>query len=363
MSSSGDRPLGVVVVGTGFGCLTHVPALRDAGFEVKALVGRDAEKTKRRAERFEVPSALTSMEEALALDGVDAVSVVTPPHTHRDLVVQAVEAGKHVVCEKPFATDAADAQRMLDAAEAAGVVHLLGTEFRFATGQALLRRLVQRGDIGEPRMVLFLLEMPLIADHGAEVPAWWEDRGEGGGWFGAHGSHWIDQVQSMLGPISGVSASLPVVSGRPMSAEDTYTVHFRTVSGVEGVLHSTAASRGPMLMDQRVTGTEGTAWVVGEDVHLATAAGTGPVAVPADLRMGGPVPPPMDLMVTAYDWMHSTGIDRHPYARLFSVFRDRILGQPVPDDPPPATFADGVAGMRVMDAVRRADAEGTWVSL
>jgi len=351
------------VVGTGFGCLTHVPALRDAGFEVKALVGRDPEKTKARAERFEVPLGLTSMDDALALDGVDAVSVVTPPHTHHDLVVAAVEAGKHVVCEKPFATDAAEAQRMLDAAEAAGVVHLLGTEFRFGTGQALLRRVVQRGDIGDPKLVLFLLEMPLIADHGAEVPEWWEERGEGGGWFGAHGSHWIDQVQSMLGPITGVSAALPVISGRPMSAEDTYTVHFRTASGVEGVLHSTAASRGPMLMDQRVTGTKGTAWVQGEEVHLATAAGTGPVEVPADLKLDGPVPPPMDLMVTAYDWMHSTGIDRHPYARLFSVFRHRIEGRVVAQDPPPATFADGVAGMKVMDAIRRADAEGTWVPI
>ena len=77
--------------------------------------------------------------------------------------------------------------------------------------------------------------------------------------------------------------------------------------------------------------------------------------------LGAPIPPPMDLMVTAYDWMHSMGIDRHPYARLFGVFGDRILGRDVPDDPPPATFADGVAGMAVMDAVRRADEQGTWV--
>lgn len=354
---------GVVVVGTGFGCLTHVPALRDAGFDVKALVGRDPERTRARAERFEVPLALTSYEEALALDGVDAVSVVTPPHTHHDLVVAACEAGKHVVCEKPFATDAAEARRMLDAAEAAGVVHLLGTEFRFATAQALLRRVVQRGDIGEPRQAMFLLEVPLIADHAAEVPDWWEQREEGGGWLGAHGSHWVDQVRSTLGEISGVSAALPVVSGRPMSAEDTFTVHFRTVTGVEGVLHSSAASRGPMLADQRVTGTEGTAWIQGDEVHLATAAGSGPVEVPADLVLGAPVPPPMDLMVTAYDWMHSMGIDRHPYARLFTVLRDRIEGRDVPADPPAATFGDGVAGMRVLDAIRRADAERTWVDV
>ena len=118
-----------------------------------------------------------------------------------------------------------------------------------------------------------------------------------------------------------------------------------------------------MLMDQRVTGTKGSAWIAGDEVHLATAAGSGPVEVPADLVLGPPVPPPMDLMVTAYDWMHSMGIDRHPYARLFSVFRHRIEGRVVAQDPPPATFADGVAGMKVMDAVRRADREETWVPI
>jgi predicted dehydrogenase len=358
-----SSPRKVVVVGTGFGCLTHVPALRDAGFEVAALVGRDPDKTQARAERFDVPLALTSYEEALVLDGVEVVSVVTPPHTHHDLVVAACEAGKHVVCEKPFAASAEEAQRMLDAAEAAGVVHLLGTEFRFATAQALLRRVVQRGDIGEPRFAMFLLEVPLIADHAAEVPAWWEDRSVGGGWLGAHGSHWIDQVRTTVGEITGVSAALPVVSGRPMSAEDTFTVHFRTELGVEGVLHSSAASRGPMLADQRVTGTLGTAWIQGDEVHVATAEGSGPVEVPDELRLGAPVPPPMDLMVTAYDWMHSMGIDRHPYARLYGVLRDRLEGREVPEDPPAGTFADGVAGMRVLDAIRRADAERTWVDV
>lgn len=355
--------LGVVVVGTGFGCLTHVPALRDAGFEVRALVGRDPARTKARADRFDIPVATTALGVALALDGVDAVSVVTPPHTHADLVLSAVEAGKHVVCEKPFATDEADAQRMLDAAEAAGVVHLLGTEFRFATAQALLRRVVRGGDIGEPRLATFLLEVPLIADHGAVVPAWWEDRDEGGGWLGAHGSHWVDQVRSTLGEISGVSAALPVVSGRSMTAEDTFTVHFRTVTGVEGVLHSSAGTWGPMMGGIRISGTGGTAWVDGDDVHVNGPGGQHRVEVPDDLRLGPPVPPPTDLMVTAYDFMHSMGIDRHPYARLFGVFRDRILGVEVADDPPAATFADGVAGMRVLDAIRRADAEGGWVNL
>lgn len=352
-----------VVVGTGFGCITHVPALRDAGFEVAALVGRDPAKTQARADRFDVPHACTSLAEALALDGIDAVSVVTPPKTHHDLVLEAVSAGKHVVCEKPFAGSTAEARAMLDAAEAAGVVHLLGTEFRFAPAQELLRRVVTGGEIGEPRLAVFLLEVPLIADHGAEVPDWWEDRDADGGWLGAYGSHVVDQVRTTLGEIIGVSASLPVTSGRPMTAEDTFTVHFRTANGATGLLHSTAGTWGPPAFLTRVSGTAGAVTVEGDAVTVHGPGGARAVEVPEDLRMGDPVPPPADLMKTAYDFMHAMGTDRHPYARLYGVLRDRIQGRDVPAAPPVATFADGVAGMAVLDAIRRSDAERRWVDV
>jgi len=169
----------VVVVGTGFGCLTHVRAMRAAGFEVVGLVGRDPAKTADRAERFEVPNAVTSLGDALALPGVDAVTVATPPHTHAPIVLEAIAAGKHVVCEKPFARDAAEGQRMLDAAEKAGVVHLLGTEFRWSTGQALAARVIKDGAIGEPRMATFVLHVPLLADPDGELPAWCANAEEG----------------------------------------------------------------------------------------------------------------------------------------------------------------------------------------
>ena len=100
-----DTAPGVVVFGTGFGCYTHVGALRSAGFEVKAVVGRDPEKTARRARLYDVPRALTSVEEALDLPGVDAVTIATPPNTHAAITLAALGRGKHVICEKPFARD------------------------------------------------------------------------------------------------------------------------------------------------------------------------------------------------------------------------------------------------------------------
>jgi predicted dehydrogenase len=350
--------VGAVVVGTGFGCLTHVRALRAAGFEVHALVGRDPNRTAERAKRFEIPHALTSLADAVVLPGVDAVTIATPPLTHAPLALEAIAAGKHVLCEKPFARDAAEARRLLDAAEAAGVVHLLGTEFRWATGQALLARVVAEGAIGAPRLATFLLHIPLLADPAGQVPDWWSDADQGGGWLGAHAAHAVDQIRVTLGEFQSVSAGLPRLAERGWTAEDTYSVHFRLRTGVEGLMQSTAADWGPFLVATRVAGAKGTAWLEGDAVMVADRSGSGAVDVPDDLRLGPPDPPPGDLLVTAYDMLHSMGIDLAPYTRLAETFRDLISGSPIPPDPRPATFADGVASMVVLDAIRRSAAAG-----
>jgi predicted dehydrogenase len=335
--------------------------MRAAGIDVVALVGRDPEKTVARAERFEVPNALTSLADALALPGVDAVTVATPPHTHVPIVLEAIAAGKHVVCEKPFARDADEGRRMLDAAEAAGVVHLLGTEFRWSAGQALAARVIKQGAIGEPRMATFVLHVPLLADPDGELPAWWANAEEGGGWLGAQAAHVVDQVRTTLGEFDGVSASLPLVADRSMTAEDSYTVHFRTRTGVDGVMQSTAGAYGPPLFVTRVAGTAGTVWVDFDTVSIADADGQRQVPVPDDLALPPPDAPPADLLVTAYDQLHSFGIDLPPYTRVYETFTALIEGRPVPDDPPPATFADGVADIAVLDAIRRSAADHAWV--
>ena len=358
-----DGKVGAVIVGTGFGVLTHLRALRKAGIEVHALVGRNAEKTRLRAGMFDVPNGLTSLAEALALPGVDAVTIATPPHTHADLALEAISAGKHVLCEKPFARNAEEGRLMLEAAEKAGIVHLLGTEFRYATSQALLTRTVKMGLIGEPRLATFIMNVPVLADPASEVPDWWSRADSGGGWLGAYASHIIDQVRATLGEISGVSASLTLVSDRDWTAEDSYTVHFRTESGCDGVLQSTAGALGPMDFITRISGTKGTVWLQGENVCVADAGGTRTLEVPEDLRTLPPEPPPSELMVTTYDHLHAAGFDLGPYTKLAEYMRDRILGREAVSDPAPATFADGLAAQKILDAIRKSSAERSWVKV
>ncbi len=366
-----EPDLGAVVVGTGFGCITHVRALRGAGFAVKAIVGRDPDRTRERARRFGVPRALTDVAAALALDEVDAVTIATPPHTHSELALAAIAAGKHVICEKPFARDAAEGRTMLAAARAAGVVHLLGTEFRWDPGQATLARTIRAGAIGEPRLATVVLQVPVLAAPGAEVPAWWADAQAGGGWFGAHGSQVIDQIRVTLGELAGVSATLTNVGTSAVNADDTFVMHFETRSGCAGVMQSTAADWGPPIVITRIAGTSGTAWIegIGATVNVADRDGTRNIPVGSDLPTGRPEPLPPGVLHTAYDRMIAHGLDLGPYTCLAAAFRDRILaargsGRSFADDPRPATFEDGVADMMVLDAARQsALARGEWITL
>ncbi|HET8611297.1 MAG TPA: Gfo/Idh/MocA family oxidoreductase, partial [Sphingomonas sp.] len=262
MSDAKDAP-GAVVVGTGFGLFTHVRALREAGFEVRAIVGRNRARTEERARPLGIPLATDSLAEALADPRNLLVTVATPPHAHYPVVMEAIAAGRHVVCEKPFAKDLPEAREMFAAAERAGVAHMLGAEFRFDTAQALLRRVVRSGAIGEPKHFLRIYHQPGLQDPTEKLSDWWEDAAQGGGFLGAFGTHMIDQVLTMLGSIRRVSAVLQTLApGRPtMTADDCYSIQFETEGGAKGLLMAALAAPGPLVMATKVVGTEGGAWI------------------------------------------------------------------------------------------------------
>ncbi len=353
---------GVAVVGTGFGCYTHVRALRAAGFDVLALVGRDPAKTVERAGLFDVPRALPSLREALSVPGVDAVTIATPPRTHAELTLEAISAGRHVLCEKPFTATLDEARGVLAAAEAAGIVHVLGTEFRWDPGQAGLARAVRSGDIGRPGMATFIMNVPVLADPAAVVPEWWADADSRGGWMWAHGSQLIDQIRVTLGEFEGVSAHLVRVTERPsMTSDDGFVVHFRMRNGTVGVMQSTAADWG-VLVETRVTGSRGAAWIegVGSTVKVAGPEGVTLAPVPEGVGQSKAPALPDGAVRTAYEQMITFGVEYGPYVKLAEAFGDMIAGRDV-SGPQPATFRDGVAQMAVLEAITESSAhDGRW---
>jgi predicted dehydrogenase len=354
----GTERLGVLVFGTNFGVTTHVRALRDAGFTVLGLVGQDQLRTRQQADLTGVPHAFTDADEALALPGAGTVTIATPPHTHAPLVIKAAEAGKHVWCEKPFALTLTQATAMVSAAERARVVTGFGTELRFERPQALLRRVVAAGAIGEPRSAMFVRQLPLHLDPLVPLQAWWQDAACGGGWLGAFGSHVVDQIRTTLGEFAGLSASLQTLAPRQgMSADDTYTVHFRLTGGCTGVMHSSSAIGGLPVSVTKITGTRGSAWLDGSGAPqlqaVWTDTGSGPQRVPDPDDL--PTPPPGSPQAAIRNLV--------PCTRAFRQLRARILGEQVRDDPPLATFADGLANQRVLDAIRESAETMTWVDV
>ena len=293
------------------------------------------------------------------------VTIATPPATHAALVHEAVAAGRHVLCEKPFAMNLAEARGMLGAAERAGLARL-GVEFRFSTAHELLRRTIAAGAIGEPRQALFAWLVPFLSHPAAQTPGWWGDEAQGGGFLGAWGSHLVDQVRVTLGEFI-VSARLQTLSGKPgMSADDTFSAQFRLAGGLEGVFVESMAAAGDMFGIVRISGTEGAAWiegVQGEALWVADRQGNKHrVPVPQDLVLPPPVPfPHGELMQTAYEQAHAFGTDLAPYTRLIERMLARIEGRDAGDAPPLASFRDGVAGQAVIDAMRASAREERWV--
>jgi predicted dehydrogenase len=347
-----------LVVGTGFGCRVQIPALRAAGFDVIGLVGEDADRTQQRAELNGVPRAFTDLDEAITQTGATVLAIATPPNTHGPLVMTAIGHGCHILCEKPFALDSLEASQMLAAAEQAGIVHLIGHEFRLVPSWATFARVVAEGLIGEPRFAAFTAFTPSLANPNADMPDWWFDKTAGGGWLGAQGSHLVDWVRCVLGDIESLSGALPTVSARGDGAEDSYVFRFRTASGVEAVLQQTTAAWGPPVDVTRIAGDKGTVWMQGGEVFVADRDGVRTIPIADDLTLP-PLPPlGADPRFETPKWKMLAPFELPPYIRLCEAFRSLIDGgQPV-SAVPLSTFSDGLACMQVLDAVRQSAANG-----
>jgi predicted dehydrogenase len=129
---------------------------------------------------------------------LDLVAVHSPPFLHERDVLRALEAGHHVLCDKPFGLDEAAARRMADAAAQSGLVHLLNFEFRYEGWRRALAGLVATGELGRPTSLVWHEQNTVWSRWKPGSDRWQLDRSRGGGWLGAAGSHVLDTIRWVL---------------------------------------------------------------------------------------------------------------------------------------------------------------------
>jgi len=145
----GGKTLNVGVIGTGMGRL-HISDYRNVpGVEVLAVCDLNEKELNEQADRLNVPLRFTDYRQLLAVEELDAVSVVVPNDLHKEMTLAALERGLHVLCEKPMATNAADADEMVAAARQAGKRLMIHMVLRFKAEYAAMKRLAESGRLGE----------------------------------------------------------------------------------------------------------------------------------------------------------------------------------------------------------------------
>ncbi|MGP9693550.1 Gfo/Idh/MocA family protein [Brachybacterium sp. AOP25-B2-12] len=204
-----DRPLGVALIGYEFMGRAHsqawrtvTPAFDGPAIARRVLVGRDARKVQDAARRLDWEEYATDWHEVITRDDVDIVDICTPGFLHAEIAIAALDAGKHVLCEKPLANDTAQAEQMVEAARRAedrGQIAALGFNYRRVPALALARGLVEDGRLGTVYQARADYLQDWLAD--PDSPMSWRLRAEtaGTGALGDIGSHAIDQIQFLTG--------------------------------------------------------------------------------------------------------------------------------------------------------------------
>jgi predicted dehydrogenase len=220
-----SNDIGVAVIGAGMAGRAHAHGYRSAGTVFSAglppvrlvsVADINEQLAADTARRYGFERSDPSWQAIVKADDVDAVSVVVANHLHREIVEALAAAGKHILCEKPLAPTSADAQAMIDAVDAAGVVARVGFTFRRTPGIAAAREQIQSGELGRP----LYISAQYWTDYGSDpsAPMSWRYRGgPGSGALADLGSHLADTAEFLLGPVESVTgaALTTVVGERP----------------------------------------------------------------------------------------------------------------------------------------------------
>jgi len=213
-----ESVLRIGLVGLGSVCASvHFPGFSlIPGVEVAALCDADGQILDRRKAEWGIDAGFTDYNSFLRESGVEAVAIATPNHLHKELILAALAADCHVLCEKPLGMDHDETSVVYEAARASGLRHMTAFTYRFVPGMNYLRHLVREGELGELRHARF----QRLQDWGENAIGWRQYRSKAGsGELGDMGIHRIDFAEDLLGPIRSVCASLKQVVPRATSAD------------------------------------------------------------------------------------------------------------------------------------------------
>lgn len=359
--------VGVGVVGVGgISRQVHLPGLRIAPqAEIVALCDSDEAALARVAAEYGVAKTVAEYQELVRLPEVDAVVVATPTILHAPVALAAIAAGKHVLVEKQLAMDYAEAVRMYEAAEAAGVRHMTAFTYRFVPAMRYLRHRVLEGAVGVPRFLRIarLMDWP-------DISIGWRQRRAlaGSGEVGDMGAHRIDFCHHLVGTIARVAATIrtfvPDRSGDPSDVEDYATFIAEFAEGVGADPGAVATFTVSKVARGRETGGRGL-----DELELYGSEGTLIYHLhrPHEIQVGRPdgvletVPVPREFLTvpgTPRDPYSGDPTEGFRYDQAFTFVQAIVEGRAASP-----SFYDGMRCQAVVDAVLQAAREGRWVDV
>ncbi|PSN16846.1 oxidoreductase [filamentous cyanobacterium CCT1] len=353
----------VAVVGTGFGQKVHIPGLQaHHRTEVVAVYHRDLAQAQAIAAAHHIPHACDSIDAIVALPEVQAVTVATPPFLHYDQAKTVLEAGKHLLLEKPTALSGSEAEDIAKLARDRSLIATMDFEFRFVPAWQHLAERLAAGYVGNLRFVNITWTVPGRADP-SRAWNWYSRQDQGGGALGAFASHSFDYITWLFGPTQRLCARLSTAiphrpdpaTGelKPVDADDTCSLILDLQNGVPcqvAISSVTYAGRGHWV---EVYGDGGTL-VLGSDnlsdyVHgfkLWGSQGGAPLAEIA-------IPDRLQFPTTYSDGRIA------PFVRVVNHWVGDIdRGQMTAP-----SIWDGVRSQHLMDLAHRSHRENRWVEV
>jgi predicted dehydrogenase len=354
-------PIRTAIIGASFAKAAYLPALSNIpDVALVAVASARLDSAQSAAEAFHIPHAYDDWRAMLAKHPVDLVGIATPTIHHAPMTLAALDAGAHVVCEKPMAMNSDEARQMLDKAEALKRVHLIGHELRFNPNRRKIRQLIADDAIGQVRHVNVVNISATWGDPASRAAGdWWSLEAMGGGRLGANGSHQIDLLRFWLGDLGAISGQLATMVPNRLdkttgaawvaTADDQVSFTAEMQNGALASVFMSSAARHNIGNQVHIFGSEGTIKLADSDEKLWVARAG------ADFQDMSESDPNASLPGVGKGIWNVSVVAM--MQEVTTAIRERC--------PPTwgATFADGLKCQQAMDAIRLSSKERRWVTL